>query len=493
MKKIFLSVILASTWLITGCVNDSEDFNDDRDKPYELPPVLQVNHAEKELAKQIATPDVNLNVFRYFQHYWTSTTYYTDAIFDFTGTRKVPDNHWNVLYRNVLGNLESAKGSVLSEVKPATITQENWDKQQNNKLAIIDILQVYVFNILVDSFGDVPYSEALNPKLALPKYDDAATIYPNLLQRLDDDLAKLDPSYGSFEAGEHLLRGDTGKWKIFANSLKLKIGINLADVNPSLAKSTIESAYAGGVVLDSSQDIAFDFPSSAPDYNPIYASVIASGRNDYVAEETLVNAMNGLNDPRIAVYYTLYTEKDSSGNITFSGYKGGVLGTANSYSAYSHIGTALLNPDFPAYLFDSSEINFYLSEAAARGYSVGGSAESYYVKAIKESFKQWGLSDADATAYIATVPFSSGSWKESIGEQAWIALFNRGFESWNFWKRLDYPKLTAPNAISWAEGKVPVRLTYPINEQTVNGANYSKAAGAIGGDLLTTKIFWDVN
>lgn len=91
------------------------------------------------------------------------------------------------------------------------------------------------------------------------------------------------------------------------------------------------------------------------------------------------------------------------------------------------------------------------------------------------------------------VVFSAANWKLKIGQQAWIAMYNRGFESWNFYRRLDYPVLTAPNAVSAAAGKVPTRLTYPINEQTVNGANWTAASSAIGGDKLTTKVFWDIN
>ncbi len=483
MKKILLTLSAISLIFLTSCVNDSDNFNDDRDKAYVVPPALQLTYAQNELASQMTTPSVNLNVFRFFQHYWTTTTYATDARFNFSSTRRVPDNHWNALYRDVLGNLESAKKAVPTEVKPASVPQTVWDKQQTNKLAILDILQIYAFHILVDSFGDIPYSEALNPNIVLPKYDDDTTIYLDLLKRLDQDLLKLDDTYGSFDSGDYLFQGNVTNWKTFANSLKLKIGLNLADVNPSLAKTTIESAYSAGIILDSNQNAIFYFPSTAPNYNPIYAQVVASGRNDFVAEETLVNAMNDLNDPRRSAYFT-----------TVDGvYTGGVLGVQNNYSKFSHVGDMLLKPDFPGYLFDSSEMNFYLAEAAARGYSVGGTAEFYYNKAITESFKQWGLSDADATAYIATVPYSAAPWKESIGKQVWIAMFNRPFESWEFWRRLDYPILTAPNAVPAADGKVPSRLTYPINEQTVNGANWTNASNAIGGDALTTKLFWDVN
>jgi hypothetical protein len=54
-----------------------------------------------------------------------------------------------------------------------------------------------------------------------------------------------------------------------------------------------------------------------------------------------------------------------------------------------------------------------------------------------------------------------------------------------------YIELNTTDYSKWI--KIPVRLIYPINEQTLNGTNRTAAATAIGGDVATTKIFWDVN
>src|SRR5690606_759107 len=272
-----------------------------------------------------------------------------------------------------------------------------------------------------------------------------------------------------------------------ANSLKLKLGINLADINGTLAKTTVESAFNAGVVMDNSQNLTFDYTSGAPNYNPIYANDVACGSNDYVVEVTFVNYLNELEDPRRSAYFT-----PTDDGI----YVGGVLGESNDYPPLvSGVGEMLKTPDLPAFLFDASEINFYLAEAAERGYSVGGSAESYYNAAITASFEQWNV--GGVTDYLSNpeVDYStaSGDWKQKIGMQAWVAMYNRGFESWNFNRRLDYPMLETPNAVPAAEGKTPTRMTYPIAEQTVNEANWTQASNAIGGDELTTKVFWDVN
>lgn len=135
-------------------------------------------------------------------------------------------------------------------------------------------------------------------------------------------------------------------------------------------------------------------------------------------------------------------------------------------------------------------VAFYLAEAAARWNP--STASVAYENAIKASFLEWGLTSAEATTYITANPYNSVNWKKSIGEQAWVALFNQGHTSWNFYRRLDYPILNAPStATAAAGGKVPVRMTYPVREQSVNSANWTSASTAIGGDKLTTKLFWD--
>ncbi len=489
MKKIFSILTIGSLALLTGCVNGDDDFNNNQTQPYQVPAELAFTNAQKELIDQMETPSVNLNVFRFFQHYLATTIYRNDARFNFTGTRKVPDNMWLALYTDVLGNLNEAKKIIPTEAKPAALTQLAWDKQQANKLAIINILEIYTYQVLVDSFGNVPYSEAAKVETTvLPKYDDAKTIYADLINRLNVLIPTLDTAYPSFETGDNIYGGDVAEWITFANSLKLKIGINLADVNPTLAKQTVESAYNAGVLLTNSTNALFKYDGTSPNFNRLYAEVIASNRNDFVAEEGIVDAMNNLNDPRRPSYFTVVPGPGG-------GYVGGTVGLSNSYATNSHIGESLLAPNKTGVLFDAAEVNFYLAEAASRGYSVGGTAASYYNTAITESMAQWGVTGAAVTTYLAdpNVVFSPANWKQRIGEQAWIAMYNRGFESWNFYRRLDYPVMTAPNATPAAEGKVPVRLTYPINEQTVNGSNWSQASSAIGGDKLTVKVFWDIN
>jgi hypothetical protein len=215
--------------------------------------------------------------------------------------------------------------------------------------------------------------------------------------------------------------------------------------------------------------------------------------------------MNDTSDPRRPIFFTPMADGT---------YVGGVPGGRNSLpyeTTYSHVGDVIKNPSAPGVLLEAFEVNFYLAEAAARGYAVGKTPAEYYTDAITLSMEYWGVAAGDIATYLAnpqvayataaTTPVpgapgtGTGKWQEKIGYQEWIALYNRSFQSWTAFRRLDFPKLVShPSSVSIAGGKVPVRYTYPTAEQTVNGANWTEASNALnGGDKLTTKIFWDVN
>ena len=144
-----------------------------------------------------------------------------------------------------------------------------------------------------------------------------------------------------------------------------------------------------------------------------------------------------------------------------------------------------------ANLLSYTEVLFLKAEAAQRGYSVGGTAATFYAQAIAASMAENEVSATDSAAYIAANPYNAANWKQSIGEEAWIALFNRGFAAWNFTRRLDISGFVLPPN-NQLEG-LPVRMPYSDQEYVLNRTNVNDAASKIGGDKATTKLFWDVN
>ncbi|MFK7030625.1 SusD/RagB family nutrient-binding outer membrane lipoprotein [Flavobacterium oreochromis] len=491
MKSTFIKLTAISSLLLTSCITEDINFNDDSKKAYDVSAESLLSNSQKGISDQLSSPSVNENVFRYFSQYWAATLYTAESRYNLIN-RNIPGFHWNNLYRDVLGNLKSAEEIIQKETKPDDISTTEWSKIQTNKKAIIEILKVYTYQNLVDTFGNIPYSESLkNQDNILPKYDDAATIYSDLINRLDIAINKLNTQSSSFKNGDLIYQGNVEKWLKFGNSLKVKLGINLSDSNPILSKQTVESAINKGVISSNADNALFSYSPSAPTYNPIYDNLVASNRNDFVPSKTIVDYMNSLSDPRRKIFFTQLGSE----------YIGGIYGAqnANPYAtSYSHIGDAIKKSDAPGVLIDAAEINFLLAEAAERGYAVGNSAEYYYNAGITASMTYWNIPNSEINNYLIqpTINYltASGSWKEKIGMQAWIAMYNRGFESWTFYRRLDYPILKAPTkAVTAADKKVPVRYTYPTSESTINGSNYTQAAEAIGGDKLYTKIFWDKN
>lgn len=485
MKKKYL-ILLVLVSFFSACTDKFEEFNTDIKNPAIVNGESLFSNAQHQLARQLSSTNVNLNIWKLMAQYWTEVTYIDEANYDIIN-RSIPDNTFRQYY---VGNDADNTGGFLKDFKEAaeligatTPTSAVGETVKANKLAIIELLTVYAFQNLVDIFGNVPYSESLDVDNIAPKYDDAFTIYQDLITRVNDALAKLDDSEGSFGSADQIYGGDVALWKKFGNSLKLKLGITISDADATLAKTTVESAISGGVFTSNDDNALFPF-MTATHTNPLYEDIIQSGRNDFVPANTIVDIMNTLSDPRRPFYFTKF------GDI----YLGGSYGYESPYSLYSHITDAISAPDFPGFLLTYDEVLFYMAEAAERGFTVGGTAEGLYNDAITASIVFWGGTAEDAATYLSqpSVAYATaeGNWKQKIGTQAWIAFYTRGLEGYTEWRRMDYPIFNIGSLISTYE-EIPVRFSYPVNEQTLNKANYTSASSAIGGDLISTKIFWD--
>jgi hypothetical protein len=475
MKKIYF-IFLILIGISVSCTKDFEEYNIDKKHPSEVPGEFLFSNAQKALTDQVASTNVNLNIFKLVSQYWTETTYTDESNYDIV-TRSIPDNMYRVYYRDILNDLKDARNSLAEEVVAGP---EEPAKQ--NRLYIVDLVIAYAYNDLLQIYGNIPYSEALQSGNIHPVYDDAFTVYQDLLAKIDAAIAGLDDSQGSFGSNDLYFSGDVSMWKKFANTLKVKIAISLADYNNELAKTAIEQAYAGA--FQPGEKCELVYPGGA-NSNPLYQDLVQSGRHDFVPANTIVDMMNTLNDPRRDNYFEINGET----------YRGGIYGESNSFSQYSHIGTVIEEPTFPMVMLDFTELAFYLAEAAERDYNVGNNAEYWYNMGIGSSIVSWGGTEAEAAEYISQPSVyyatAAGDWKQKIGTQAWLAFYIRGMEGWTTWRRLDFPALNLPPAPETDDGQVPKRFTYPVNEQTLNSENYDAAAAAIGGDLMSKKLFWD--
>lgn len=491
MKHLCIKIFIAGVFLSTVSCTDDLTSRNVNPKAYPAGSVAAAtffSNASRELSDAV----VYGMVFKILSQQFAEATYINTSTYDLTN----PGNaFWNSMYMDVLNDLKEAR--LLVAENPS----EFYPGVDQNKMALIEILEIYAFSLLIHTFGDIPYAhpaneglvaEALDPDNTTPAYEDAAAVYGDLLTRLDAAIAMLDPMTDSdgelgFGEGDLIYNDDITGWLKLATSLKLRMAMTLADVDPSKAAAVVASVNENNLIEANSENATFAYLTVTPNTNPIWVGLIQSGRQDYVASNTMVDLMQApaVDDPRIPLYYT--TDADG-------GYTGGIYGSGNSYTEYSNPGAVVTATDFPGVLMDYAEVEFFLAEAAARGYDVTGSAAEHYTAGIMASIEYWGGTEAEALAYLADpdVAFATAPGDtdvDKVARQKYIALFNRGFEAWVDYRRFDFPFFNMP---AEPEGPFPLRYTYPNAEQTANGVNYTAAAGAIGGDEMDTKLFWDV-
>ena len=142
---------------------------------------------------------------------------------------------------------------------------------------------------------------------------------------------------------------------------------------------------------------------------------------------------------------------------------------------------------------DYGEVCFYLADVAERGISgTPANAAGHYTNGITASFEYWGASDvstylANPDVAYATAP---GDWKVKIGNQLWLAMYNRGFEAWTAWSVYDTPTFNLPVV---SGNHVTTGYTYQIYEQNLNQANRNAASFSIRRHEQTTTLYFDVN
>ncbi|CAM1333996.1 SusD/RagB family nutrient-binding outer membrane lipoprotein [Tenacibaculum aestuariivivum] len=488
MRKIYKQGVLAlaiSSLLVTSSCGNLESLNTDT-KAYEQPIAeALMSKAQQSSNYFLHNASVNDNNFRKYAQQWTSSTYFDEDIYN-QEKRDLGSSYFSSFYIGVLPNLYDAKKFI--ELQETFSSDELAVK--NNKLAIIEIQIVNAYMTLVDIFGDVPYSEAIDLlNFPTPKYDDAETIYLDLVDRITLAINSLDTTNGSFGNADLINKGNVSKWKKLANSIKLKMALHLYDIDASKSKQLAEEAYASGVIDNNADNSIMFYMPNTNEANPAYTTLVEE--SSLIPTSYLIQILSSKQDPRLDVFLDP-TSKVGGQYLGASYAQGGV------HANLSTQGTKIKAQDSDGIIFDYAETSFLLAEAASRGFSVGGNAATHYENGIKASMNYWGVSTADTNTYLARtdVAFSTaqGTDIQKIAQQLWIAYYNRGFEAWTEYRRLDYPILTAPiNAVNDAQGKVPTRVIYPSSSRVNNKANYEAAAAKIGGDKMTTKIFWDVN
>jgi hypothetical protein len=523
------AVLLASLMALNfGCTKNFEDFNTN-------PTALSPEQTTALLKSAIGPIEQEI-----FHNYQIAQNLSADA---FSGYMMAPNpfgginnmnyslnNGWNSAGFNDQYNYVMAPISKIGQSEVKTKSPEAW--------GIALLVQVMAMSRVTDKFGPIPYTTAGSSLVSTP-YEDQKTIYNAFFKQIDTAANNLqafitaNPSKTAFyDKGDLIYAGDPVKWLKLANSLRLRLATRIIKADAVTAKLQAEKALsAPGGLLTTAADNAAVAQSGTRDNDLWVVTVAYDGDNALGA--ALQTYLVGYNDPRLPIYATPATDPlfngqyigiRSGANTSFNG-----LGKAG-YKTYSSLNStdnakSPIGQKAPQILMTAAEVWFLKAEAALRGWTGAGDAQTNYETGVSTSLQQWNvaagnyLSDATSkqTAYIdpknpannaaavSTItikwdPTSTNEQKlERIITQKWLAIFPDGQEAWSEYRRTGYPKLfTVANNFSAGTINTQTqirRLPFPSTEYgNGNSAEVAKAVGLLGGpDNGGTRLWWDLD
>lgn len=363
-----------------------------------------------------------------------------------------------------------------------------------NYMALSLTLQGWIFELLTDAFGDIPFDEACRGEEGLyqPRFDKQQDVYVKIIDMLDQANSLYDTSKGlQFNSSGDMLYcssdADTEGimlWKKFANSLRMRALLRVIDV-PGLdtadkLKEMVENPDKYPVFESNDESAMVSISGVAPEEAPLARP---SDFTSYlVLSEFFVNTLKQWNDPRLPVFARTAT------NDGVTGY----YGIQSGYQVLPSISASQPNTDNLAVapmrlqLMTYPEVLFIKAELAQRGVITADAAELYR-QAVTAAIEQWGVEvpadyfDNPETAYDGTL--------ERIIEQKFYALFFCDYQQWFEHNRTGYPKIPVGPGVDSSKHMLK-RFKYPSILQRTNKANYDAAKESMGGDDFYNKLIW---
>ncbi len=496
MKNIITKFIaVALVLLVTSC--DDEKFlgdNVDPNNPVAVTPDLVLAPVFRRMAFSQERNRGQNTLGNLFMYNWSQSdgfSWYSDE-FLYGVTSSFYDQNWDYPYVNQLKQLK---------------VLENLEGDENGYyVAISKILKSYQYQILVDTYGDIPYSEAsqrgVNP---FPKYDDAEEIYDNLVVDLNSAIGLINTTAGNTSItplvpgnDDGLFRGDMDSWKQFANSVKVRILARL--LNDSSRHGYIQGEFAkinadGVLLADALVQAGDGYANQENQQNPKWAAFgfdvagnITNNNDATCATPFVLNHLTNTLDNRIDFIY----EKPGTGHL-------GVIQGELNYDVpvvdqfdptlVSNIGPGILkSASQDAVFMTLAETHLNIAEIALMIPAVGQDPEQHYKDGIQASFDYLGAPNA-STYYnrnINNVNYAfSTNKQEAIITQKWIAVNGiDAIQSWFDYSRTGFPSNLPISALASSADR-PVRLAYPSSELTTNSSNVPAQPNA-----FTAKIFW---
>jgi hypothetical protein len=497
MKKILYTI--GVLLLLNACSDSYLDINENPNSAVSSTPELTLTNALNVTAARLSPNELGA--------FWAGQWSPSGSVSGFTPekTYDITTTFRTGIWTGPYDNLEDYK----------YVEEEALAVGKKSIAGIARVMKAFNYQMIVDAYGNVPYSDALKGTESIrPAYDDASVIYDSLINDLNVAITYLSVPVDlttNTTAGpaDIYFSGNTAKWIKFANTLKLRILLrqsNVASKQSFIASelSKLPKTSAGFLSADESVLSNPGYIKSAGKMNQWYenygytAADARSGSHDfYCWSEYLVNKLSA--DPRLPrLAYPV-------SGTTYVGAPFGEGSDQYLYSKVSGFGPAFLPQDgtvSSSDLYKRTQVimnaaeSFFLQAEAVERYSLVSDKTSQvlYQEGIVESFKLLGVTNAatQAANYYAQekedIGWTSSSNKiKAIITQKWIALAGyNGFEAWTEYRRTGYPN-DIPLSTKANSSVAPVRLLYPLSEYSNNATNVT-AQGAI--NQFSSKIFW---
>lgn len=507
MKKIFLVIIL---FCFASCEKGLSDLNVNETNSTSLDPALLLNQAIINTSYPVKSLVFDVGVVQ--QMVSPNGGVLAGANFNQDSRDITTQPLWTAYYQSVIKNTYDAR--MRSKDLP----------NRSNMYNMARIYQSYVFMILTDEYGDIPYLEGgagLDKGALFPKYDRQQDIYPLLIQELTEAAEALNTT-AVIETGDVLYAGNVAKWKKFAYSLLLRAGMRLSKVDAAKAQSTVQAAVAGGVITTNADNAYIRHDAN---YTQPIGSTLNGGEGaNFFLAKPFVDQLKNTSDPRLSAIAIRYVGATSGAGQTVAvgttdpakqigmpiGKDNGTAvaaATADGLASFYDYSQAdrrrVLKTFAPVFLVTAAQTNLLLAEASFRGWISTGSAAQYFTDGINAHMDQMAIYDMNAAisttardTYVAAHPLTPGTELEQINTQYWIASFLNGPEAFANFRRSGFPNLTPnpygqPNNPDVPNGTFIRRLTYPTSELSVNSENVNEAISRQGPDKLSTRIWWD--
>lgn len=399
--------------------------------------------------------------------------------------------------------------------------------------AFARIVRVSAMSRVSEKIGPIIYSEYNQPdEKANVAYDKQSDVYGHFFADLETAINTLktiknDPISPQMKIADlAYAEKNYENWLRFANTLRLRLALRLAYVDPALAKTQGEAALDpanGGLLETNAQNCFVRLSVNHP------LNIIGYEWSDTRMGAPMESIMGGYSDPRIPHYFN--PAKDPAVLGQYKGIRAGIrIDEKSRYDGYSEV--KRIDQDLMQIMV-AAEAWFLKAEAALRGWSNAGDAKTNYESGITTSMNMYGIASAAINSYIsnsAATPkpyidpksvtagendILTGSeylstitiaWAdadnnnrklERIVTQKWIALFPDGEEAWAEYRRSGYPILY-PNIVNFSGGTIPTipgvrRIPIPLVEYNTNSSAVEAAVSSLGGpDTGGTRLWWDV-